>query len=293
MGATHLRALAGTQTPVVAVAEPVDALREATAQRYSLEAYRSVDELLGAGGIDGVLVVTPSSTHVEVITAVAAAGVPILCEKPCGVLPSDARDAARVVAKSGVPLQIAYWRRFVPELQRLRDRIRAGDLGEVLSITCLQWDGAPPSAAFRARGGGIYIDMGVHEIDQTRWLLGGDYDTVMAAASLVVTDPEAHEPDAAQVLGLLSTGATSFISLGRHYPGGDMASVEVFGTRGRELITFLDPAEGERTQLAALASQATAFAEFARGAACTGASVDDALAALKVATSASRLIGAR
>src|ERR1035441_4474432 len=82
MGATHLRALAGSgETPVVAVAEPVAALREAAAGAYGLAAYESVDQLLDTDSVDGVLIVTPSPTHLEVIEKVASAGVAILCEK--------------------------------------------------------------------------------------------------------------------------------------------------------------------------------------------------------------------
>jgi myo-inositol 2-dehydrogenase / D-chiro-inositol 1-dehydrogenase len=292
MGQTHLRALAGsTATPVVAVAEPVAALRDAAAGEFSLAAYDSVESMLDAGGIDAALIVTPSPTHVSVIETVAAAGLPILCEKPCGVTPEDTLAAAGLVAAARVPFQVAYWRRYVPALVRLRERIGAGELGEILSVSCLQWDGEPPSAQFRARGGGIFVDMGVHEIDQTRWLTGGDYGEVTAVASAVVTDPEAHEPDGAQVLALLSSGATSLISLGRYYPGGDMSSVEVFGTRDRVYDLFLDPADGVATQLSALAAQAAAFGAFARGGPMTGASVDDAVAALRVATVATAQVG--
>jgi myo-inositol 2-dehydrogenase/D-chiro-inositol 1-dehydrogenase len=293
MGQTHLRALAGsTATPVVAVAEPVAPLREAAAGAFGLAAYASLEAMLDAGGIDGALIVTPSPTHVEVIRSVAGAGLPILCEKPCGVVPEDTREAARLVGAAAVPFQVAYWRRYVPALQRLRERIGAGELGEILSVSCLQWDGEPPSAAFRARAGGIFVDMGVHEIDQTRWLTGGDYASVTAVASGVMTDADAREPDAAQVLGRLTSGATSLVSLGRYYPGGDMSSVEVFGTRDRAFDLFLDPEDGVRTQLEALARQAAAFAQYARGGPLTGASVDDAVAALAVAVAANAQVDA-
>ncbi len=288
MGRTHLRALADSPAvDVVAVAEPVDALRDEVASAYPVRAYRALDDLLEARDVDGVLIVTPSDTHVDVITRVAAADLPILCEKPCGVSADDARRAQRVVADAGVPLQVAYWRRFVPELAVLRERIGAGELGEVLSLSCLQWDGEPPSAAFRARSGGIFIDMGVHEFDQARWLAGGDFARLHAAASPVITDADVPgDPDSAQVLGQLDTGATVFVSLGRHYVGGDMASVEVFGTRDHAFSVFLDPADGERAQLEALERQAGAFADFARGGPCRGANLDDAVAALEAAAAA-------
>ena len=121
MGQTHLRALAASDdVDVVAVAEPVDELRERAQSTYGVVGFRSLDELIHDSEVEGVLIVTPSDSHVEVITTVAAAGLAILCEKPCGVAPDDTRRAQQVVDQAKVPLQIAYWRRFVPELVALR-----------------------------------------------------------------------------------------------------------------------------------------------------------------------------
>lgn len=294
MGRTHLRALRdSTDVTIVAVAEPVDELRHEAQATFGLSGYATLEDLLSAASIDGVLIVTPSDSHVDVIKKVAQAGLPILCEKPCGVSPEDTAGARDAVSSAGVALQVAYWRRFVPELQVLRERIGAGELGEILSLSCLQWDGEPPSSAFRARSGGIFVDMGVHEFDQARWLSAGDFTSLFAIASTTVTDPEsAGDPDSAQVLGALSSGATVLVSLGRHYAGGDMASIEVFGTKDHVYSVFLDPQDGERAQLDALRRQASAFAQYADGAPCRGASVDDAIAALEAARTSSLRVSA-
>lgn len=288
MGSTHLRALAGSEeTPVVAVAEPVTALRDAAAGMHRLAAFESVDGMLDAGGLDGVLIVTPSRTHVEVIEQVASAGLPILCEKPCGVSADDTRHASLVVASARVRLQVAYWRRFVPALVALRDRVASGELGDVLTVVCAQWDGSPPAGPFRATSGGIFVDMGVHEFDQARWLTGGELLDVRGVVSTVVTDPEAAgDPDAAQAIARTTTGATMIVSLGRYFPAGDVASVELYGTDGYESLRFLDPENGADAQMAALARQAGAFARFARGGTCEGATVSDAVAALEAAAAA-------
>ena len=292
MGRTHLRALAeATDVKVVAVAEQVDSLRDDAGSAFNVDTFATVEDMMESASLDGVVIVTPSDSHVDVIARVAQAGLAILCEKPCGVTPEDTARARDVVANAGVALQIAYWRRFVPELLALRERIGAGEFGDVLSVSCLQWDGEPPSSAFRARSGGIFVDMGVHEFDQSRWLCGGDFTVLHALASATVTDPaSAGDPDSAQVLGALSTGATALVSLGRHYAGGDMASVEVFGTRDHVFSVLLDPIDGERAQLDALRRQASAFAAFAGGASCRGASVDDAIAALQAARTSSQQV---
>ena len=295
MGRTHLRAISGSAlVTVVAAAEPSERAREDLAAT-GLAVHASVAELLDRADLDGVLIAAPSDRHLEIIAEVAACGLPILCEKPCGLTAAQAGAAARTAAEAGVPLQVAYWRRYVPALQAARDRIAAGDVGELHLVTCYQWDESPPAAAFRAHSGGIAIDMGVHEFDQLRWLSGQEITGIQAVAAEHVSDPGvAGDVDSVQIIAALSGGTTGFISLGRHHPAGDMARAEVFGTGGTITCDFLDPADGERAQLGALRRQAEGFAAFASGRApaTTGATAADAVAALRAAAQASAAIPA-
>jgi myo-inositol 2-dehydrogenase/D-chiro-inositol 1-dehydrogenase len=288
MGRTHLRALADSTTvAVTAVVEPVAAARDAIAGT-GRTVFDDVDQLLDAGGIDGVLIAAPSDRHLELVTQVAAAGVPILCEKPCGLSSAEIRAAAEAVELHGVPFQVAYWRRYVPNLQALRNRIEGGDLGDTHLFASFQWDGQPPAASFRARSGGIFIDMGVHEFDQIRWLSGQEIGHVSVASAPPVEEVGVWmDVDSAQAIAPLSGGATAFVSLGRYFPGGDMARIEVFGTRDAVRIDFLDPKDGDQAQLDALRRQTEGFATFALGGPRSGASIDDAAAALEAAERAS------
>src|SRR5690349_7433343 len=123
MGRAHLQALAGHDAVrVVAVAEPSAAARAVVA-RDGMAAHADLAAMLRGGGIDGVLVAAPTPLHLPLVREVAAAGLPILCEKPCGLDVRQAAEAAAVATRHGVALQVAYWRRFVPALQRLRQRI--------------------------------------------------------------------------------------------------------------------------------------------------------------------------
>jgi myo-inositol 2-dehydrogenase/D-chiro-inositol 1-dehydrogenase len=198
---------------------------------------------------------------------------------------------------AGLPFQVAYWRRYVPSLRALRERIAAGELGTVHLVTCYQWDDRPPTDEFRAHSGGIFADMGVHEFDQMRWLTGQEIVSLAAVVSGLVPgglirDVPGEGPrryadvDSAQVIAELSGGGCGIVSLGRFHPAGDMARAEAFGTDGTASCDFLDPAEGERAQLAALREQAESFADFAAGGTCTGATGADAIAALEAATRA-------
>ena len=296
MGRTHLRALAGSgRVAVTAIAEVSERARR-TVEPAGAALYPGTGQMLDGAALDGVLITAPSDQHGTIISEVAARGLPILCEKPCGVTAAQARAAVQAAAAARVPFQVAYWRRYVPALRALRERIAAGDLGVVHLVTCYQWDLEPPPAAFRAHSGGILIDMGVHEFDQLRWLTGQDITGLSAVASGPVPgglgDPpdQAPDVDGAQVIAQLSGGGTGFISLGRYHPAGDMARAEAFGTRGTARCDFLDPAEGERAQLAAVRRQAESFAAFARGGPCEGATGADAVAALEAAEQAGAAI---
>jgi myo-inositol 2-dehydrogenase/D-chiro-inositol 1-dehydrogenase len=225
------------------------------------------------------------------VARVAAADLPILCEKPCGLSSRDVAAAAAAAARHGVRLQVAYWRRYVPALQELRARIAQAELGELHLLASYQWDGQPPAPAFRAHSGGIFIDMGVHEFDQIRWLSGQEIGPLSAVASPPVGDLGTQlDVDSAQAIAALSGGTSAFVSLGRYYPVGDMARVDVFGTRDAASSEFLDPRDGDRAQLEALRRQAEEFAEFAAGGPCTGATVADAAAAIDAAERASSQI---
>jgi len=290
MGRNHLRALnASDEVSITAVAEPFESTRQALAGHPGAPAlYGSLEAMLDSASIDAVIVAVPSDLHLETVRTLAAAGMPALCEKPVGVTAEDARDAARLVAAARLPFQVGFWRRFVPSLRALRERIAAGELGEVYAIANFQWDGEPPSAQFAAHSGGIFVDMGVHEFDQARWLSGQEFGEITSLRSGVEKDLLAGDAASAHAMAAMSGGTTAVISLGRRFPLGDVCKVEVFGTRGAEECRFLWPPTADDTFFGAVRAQAESFARHVRGAPLEGASADDAAAALAAAERAAR-----
>ena len=246
--------------------------------------YPTVEEMFASAQLDGVLIAVPTPQHIDTTRAALEAGVPVLCEKPFGLVPEAARELGELAADRGLALQIAYWRRFVPELMSLRSDLADGKYGNAHMLVCSQWDEAPPPLAFRQDSGGIYIDMGVHEIDQTLWLLGQEFAAVKAQVFPTTEDPEAvNDVDSAQALVMLSGGTSTVLSLGRFYEGGDIVSVELFGSKGHTRFDVVSPETGEDPQLQALKLQAEAFARHARGAAPQGTTAQEAARVLEVA----------
>src|SRR5262245_38523257 len=289
MGRTHLRALARSErVRIVAVADPVESARAAV-ESPEIYVHADLAGMLRAGGLDGVLVASSSDTHLDCITELADAGISILCEKPCGLSSRQGREAAALASAARVPLQVAYWRRFVPSLRKLKTQISAGELGDLYLAACHQWDEQPPPASFRSRSGGIFMDMAVHEFDQIRWLTGQEIGTLHAVAAGTLSDPPVPgDAESAQVLCVLSGGTIGIVSLGRRFPLGDVCKVEVFGTRGAEECRFLWPPMAEQSFLEALRLQAESFVRWVGGGPAEGASALDAVAALEAAEQASR-----
>jgi myo-inositol 2-dehydrogenase / D-chiro-inositol 1-dehydrogenase len=283
MGRTHLRGLEGsTEVEIVAVTEPVES-SAASLREQGLSVLPTAEEMFAASELDGVLIAVPTPQHIDTTRKALEAGLPVLCEKPFGLVPDDARAAGELASGKGLALQIAYWRRFVPQLSTLRSDVADGKYGTVHFLVCSQWDEAPPPLSFRSNSGGIYIDMGVHEIDQTLWLLGQDFAEVTAQAC-PTEDPEAgNDVDSAQALVRLSGGTSTLVSLGRFYKGGDIVSVALFGSRDHTRFDVVSPETGEEPQLHALKLQAEAFARHARGAAQEGTTAEEAARVLELA----------
>jgi len=285
MGSVHMRALGETRLArLAAVVEPLAKPRERAARLYGVPPFAALDELFASGLAEGVVITAPTDLHLRLVGDCVRAGVPVFCEKPCGLSADQAGQAAAVASAAGLPLQVGYYRRFLPELVALRQRIAAGRLGELSLVVLNQWDEHPPSAEFERRSGGIVVDMGVHEIDQLRWLTGQEVEQVAALT------PAPGDQSSAVISLRLSGGTLGAITLGRRFPHPDSCWMEVVGTAGYERLPFVWAEQGEKVVLAGIATELDAFAATVRGAPMAGPGGADAVAALEVAEQIDRCL---
>jgi myo-inositol 2-dehydrogenase/D-chiro-inositol 1-dehydrogenase len=184
--------------------------------------------------IDAVLIATSTDTHADLVEAAARAGKAIFCEKPLDLDRRRAEACAAVAEKCGVPLMIAFNRRFDPNFARLEREIRAGRIGrpEILRIT--SYDPAPPPIEFVRRSGGMFRDMMIHDLDMACWLLGEEPVSLFAAASVMV-DPaigDAGDVDTAVVTLRMKSDALCQIANTRRAAYGYDQRIEVLGSKG-------------------------------------------------------------
>lgn len=126
--------------------------------------------------LDAVSVCTWNSEHAPMTIAALNAGKHVLCEKPMSTSAAAAKEMLDAAKKNGKLLMIGFVRRFGNDCKILKEFIEAGALGELYyaKATYLRRNGNPGGwFGDRSRsGGGPLIDLGVHVIDLSRYLMG-------------------------------------------------------------------------------------------------------------------------
>jgi predicted dehydrogenase len=102
----------------------------ADAQKFRLVEH--YEALLADPGVDAVVLATPHSMHAKQVIAAAQAGKHVFVEKPFALTAQEAQEAVDATTKARVAIGLGYNRRFHPEMTKLRQRIRSGDLGVIM-----------------------------------------------------------------------------------------------------------------------------------------------------------------
>ncbi|HET7029516.1 MAG TPA: Gfo/Idh/MocA family oxidoreductase [Candidatus Limnocylindrales bacterium] len=243
----------------------VEAARRLAAEVGEPPVFASLEEMLGAGGVDAVLVATSSSGHLAAIRAAAAAGRDVLCEKPIALTPADTAAAIEAAATAGIRLQVGFMRRWDPDYRRARQRLASGSLGRPLLFKSLQFDAEPPPVAFAdpAVSGGIMVDMGIHEFDLARWLMADEVVEVHAFGSSLAFPALATvgDVDSAVVNLRFAGGATGTVEMARTTAYGEDVRTEVLATGGSVWVGHLPISHGASSGGAAGAAVASDLAD--------------------------------
>lgn len=226
-GADAMRFVAGTTRTVTADVE-------AFARQHGLKLAASYEALLADATIDAVVLATPPSGHRAQVTAAAQAGKHVFCEKPFALTRRDAEAAVEAVRKARVALGLGYNRRFHPEMEKLRSRIRSGGLGTLMHVECTM---TVPNALFlkpsawratraEAPCGGL-APLGVHAIDGMIDLCGEIEQLYCQSFRRAV---ELEMDDTTSVLFRMKSGVSGY--LGTLMATGPVFTFQLFGSRG-------------------------------------------------------------
>ncbi|MCO5064467.1 MAG: Gfo/Idh/MocA family oxidoreductase [Rhizobiaceae bacterium] len=138
----------------------------------------TLDALLDAG-VDAVYISTTNELHLEQALAAAKAGKHVLCEKPLALNSADARKIVAACKEAGVVLGTNHHLRNAGAHRAMREAIASGRIGRPVAARVFHsvylpahlqgWRITKPEA-----GGGVVLDITVHDADTLRFVLGDD-----------------------------------------------------------------------------------------------------------------------
>lgn len=219
----------------------VDGAKKLAAQ-YGAKYTADPAEVFASGEVDAVVVASPTSTHVDLISAAIDAGVHVMCEKPIDL--DIARvDSLREKAKGAKNLiALGFNRRFDQQFNEIHTRVAAGEIGTLEQLTIISRDPAPAPKDYLAGSGGIFRDMTIHDFDMARFFVPNIVEVYAAGANTFSDDIKSlGDYDSAVVTLRGSNNELVTIVNSRHSAYGYDQRLEAFGSKGALLATNIAP----------------------------------------------------
>ena len=164
---------------IAALFDPDPVSRSRAEQAFGSPATESLRDFLATPGLGAVYVAAPNFAHRALVEAAAAAGLPVLCEKPMATTLDDARAMVAACGRAGVRYATAFDQRFHAAHQALAALIADGRLGTVTAVRIVyacwlpaDWAGDNWRIDPRRAGGGALMDLAPHGLDLSAYLLG-------------------------------------------------------------------------------------------------------------------------
>lgn len=200
--------------------------------------YSDRGDVIRSPDVDAVIIASSTSTHVPFIGEAFVAKKPVLCEKPLALSSADAATLVMLRQKLDTSyFQMGFMRRHDAEYKRVKSVIESGEIGDPISFSAISRDARRTSLEYALESGGMILDLGIHDIDLARFLMG----EVLAGTAMTTCRvyPELGlmgDIDTAMISLRFASGALGQISLCRHSAPGYDIRLEIHGTKGNVTV---------------------------------------------------------
>ena len=184
-GKNHTRILSQLGV-LVAVCDADSQKSKEYGEKYSVNYYTSLDELLSAEEFDGAFVVTPTSTHTAITQKLLEAKKHVFVEKPMTYKSEDGQNLTKIAKKNKVILTCGYIERFNPAVDVVKKMVRERKYGDLIMLEFHRENRMP----LHIKDVGIIYDTSVHDIDTANWLFDEMPQVVFARAGKIKHEHE-------------------------------------------------------------------------------------------------------
>ena len=179
-GKNHARILSEVGT-LSAVCDLDSDLAKEFGQRYSVNHYKSLDDLLNYETFEAAFVVTPTLTHTEIVSKLLEARKHVFVEKPMTYKSEDGEKLLELAKRKKVKLACGYIERFNPAVNVVKKMISDEIVGNLIMLEFHRENRIPP----HIKDVGIIYDTSVHDIDTANWLFNEMPNVVFARAGRI------------------------------------------------------------------------------------------------------------
>ena len=169
---------------VVAVMSRSENKARSYAERHHIRKwYTDAQELIDDPDVNAIYIATPPSSHATFAFMAMRAGKPVYIEKPLAASYNDCIRINRISEQTGVPCFVAYYRRYLPYFQKVKEIIENGTIGKVINVQ-LRFSVPPRDLDYKNEkelpwrlqpdiaGGGYFYDLAPHQIDLLQNIFG-------------------------------------------------------------------------------------------------------------------------
>jgi phthalate 4,5-cis-dihydrodiol dehydrogenase len=170
---------------LVAASDPREEARRQFEREFGGRAHATVDALCADPEVDALYIASPHEFHAGHVIAAAQRGKHALVEKPMALTMAECRAMIDAARSAGVALIIGHSHSFDAPYLRAREAIARGTYGQIRMITAVNYTDflyrpRRPEELDTARGGGVVLSQGAHQVDVVRLLAGGKARSVRA-----------------------------------------------------------------------------------------------------------------
>ncbi|KAB1085530.1 Gfo/Idh/MocA family oxidoreductase [Neorhizobium galegae] len=240
----HARAVLDLSDRIECVAafSQTAARREAFAAQYPIPTTGDLDAIFADKTIEAVLILTPPSSHLELVERCVAAKKHILLEKPLDISFERSEAIVRAAEQAGVLLAMVLQNRFRLAALKLDEIVRSGRLGQLIEASAAIRNWRPQSyydvegrGTMARDGGGVLLTQGIHTID----LLLSYAGTPKDVCSFVRTSPihAMETEDLVTATFAFENGAIGTLNATTCAYPGLPERIELLGTHGTAVLT--------------------------------------------------------
>lgn len=202
-------------------------------KKYETTGYTDYNELLENPEIEAVSVCVPTTFHHSVVMEAIKNKKHVLVEKPIAFTLQEAEEMISAAKEAGVILATGHVERFNPAVQKAKELVNDGVIGDIVSAFAKRVGPLPP----RIKDVGVAIDLAIHDLDVMNYLFDEDIVQVYGVMNSILDDCEFE--DHAEIMVSFNNESTGIIEVNWLTPY-KRRELELTGTDGIISVDYIE-----------------------------------------------------